>query len=123
MNRVRCRACQGTYTTMLPDGSTYYHVCPPLSHAEVAAAVAAGTITLPKGESLDDALDRREYPRPDARNENLTTTSAAAAARALVAAAVLDRAGAAQVERHPVEMIAAGAGVDELPDDPAKGVL
>lgn len=41
----RCRACGGVYEPV-QDGVSYFHVCPPLSAAEVAAAIDAGKIAV-----------------------------------------------------------------------------
>ena len=32
--RLRCRACLGTYQSLDAKGYEYYHACPPLSEAE-----------------------------------------------------------------------------------------
>jgi hypothetical protein len=89
----QCKACGGVYESMLPDGMEYYHVCPPLSGAALAAAVDAGAVTLTKGQAatlararafdkvnpppLDGVsqevleLGRLAVSRPNARNENV----------------------------------------------------
>lgn len=69
--RVECLSCGGTYDDVLPDGMQYFHVCPPLGRVELQAAVTAGRVTLPDGENADQAYERRSYPRPQARNENI----------------------------------------------------
>jgi len=47
--RVECLTCRGVYNTDLPDGTRYFHACPPLP-------------------AFGGAPSR---PRPDARNENI----------------------------------------------------
>ena len=71
MNQWQCQACGGVYTDLLPDGLRYFHVCPPLSRPELAAAEAAGRIAFPPGETVDDALSRRVYVRQSHRDENV----------------------------------------------------
>lgn len=71
---LRCQSCGATYASELPDGTQYFHACPPLSRGELKAAVDAGTIVLPKGETVDDAHTRRAYERPNKRDENLKGT-------------------------------------------------
>ena len=76
----RCNACQGTYQTTLPDGTRYFHRCPPLSLPELTAAVAAGKVVLPGAETPVQAIAKRIYERANARDENLASTSADAPA-------------------------------------------
>lgn len=68
---VRCLSCGGTYAPILADGMQYFHVCPPLTRAELEAAVHAGALTLPKGETVDEAHARRAYERVNKRDENI----------------------------------------------------
>lgn len=71
MARVQCVACGGTYDDVQADGLRYFHVCPPLSSTELAAAVKAGRVELPAGETAEDAVARRVYQRAGARDENV----------------------------------------------------
>jgi len=77
----QCKACGGIYNPVLADGSAYFHACPPLSAAELAAAVLAGQVVLPIDprtnlpETADVAVTRRTYPRANAVNENLGANS------------------------------------------------
>jgi len=48
MSMYQCGSCGGTYSDTCPDGSLYFHVCPPLGIDAAGNAV----------------------PRPNARNEN-----------------------------------------------------
>jgi len=72
---TKCNACGGVYDTAQPDGTSYFHRCPPLSHSELDAAVKAGKVQLPAGETVDDAILRRTYERGNMRDENLVATS------------------------------------------------
>lgn len=74
---VQCKTCGGTYAPTLADGLQYFHRCPPLSAAELTAAVAAGKVVLPLGETPDVAILRRVYERANLRDENLVDTTAA----------------------------------------------
>jgi hypothetical protein len=105
---VQCRACGGVYAPILPDGLRYFHACPPLSAHELAAAVAAGTVVLPKGETPDQAVHRRTYPRPGARDENID--------RAKATAARDDRGTRTVGVNDEAMMKAPGAGVLEVAD-------
>jgi hypothetical protein len=77
---VTCKACGGTYESVLTDGTIYFHRCPPLSSAELAAAVAKGLIVLPLLETPDVAVSRRTYERANLRDENLQATLGAGSA-------------------------------------------
>lgn len=113
MATLQCRTCGGIYDDTTADGLRYYHACAPLSPAEVAAAVQAGTIRLRAGETLETAIASRVFARPVARDENIDLVKVAAARepdgrrRAGVTDAALIK--------------AAGAGVDVLPDAPRDG--
>lgn len=72
---VKCNACGGTYEPVLLDGMEYFHRCPPLSVVELAAAIAAGKVALPVGETPDVAVTRRIYERTNARDENIVVDS------------------------------------------------
>lgn len=67
--RLECLTCHGTYEPVTADGNQYFHVCPPLSVAELGKAVAEQRVTLPPGESLEDAHGRRVYERAEKRDE------------------------------------------------------
>jgi len=73
----QCRSCGGTYEPIQADGSLYFHACPPLSGAELKAAVDAGKVTLPidpvtnAPETVDVAVSRRVYERFNKRDENI----------------------------------------------------
>ncbi len=96
----KCHTCGATYLPIQRDGTTYFHRCSPLSAAELAAAVAAGKVSLPEGETADDAVLNRTYERHNARNENLPSTA----------------------EQHGGKLLAAGAGVSDI-GEPADVVV
>lgn len=100
--RLRCNACGGEYDDVLPDGMQYFHVCPPLSVGELEAAVAAGKVQLPAGETAADAVTRRTYERANKRDETVEPSP--------------DRDKPGRPKR-------AGAGVTRLPDRPSPIVV
>lgn len=71
---LKCSSCGGVYPDVLADGTSYFHRCPPLSRVELDAAVKAGKVQLPAGETVDDAIMRRTYERGNLRDENLKAT-------------------------------------------------
>lgn len=71
---TQCKACLGTYSPVQPDGTQYFHRCPPLSAVELDLAVKAGKVTIPNGETADIAVARRTYERAGLRDENLPGT-------------------------------------------------
>jgi len=77
MDMVKCLTCGGVYSPVLPDGLPYFHVCPPLSAVELAAAVAGGKVALPIDpvtllpETPAVAVARRTYERATKRDENV----------------------------------------------------
>jgi hypothetical protein len=68
---IKCLSCGGVYNPVGPDGLAYYHVCPPLSAAELRAAVLQLKVVLPVGETADDAIQRRIYLRQQRRDETI----------------------------------------------------
>lgn len=66
---LKCKSCGGTYAALLPDGTEYYHACPPLSVAELRTALENKTLTLPLRDAarLSDAMiaDNRDPLPPD----------------------------------------------------------
>lgn len=72
---VQCISCRGAYEPIQPDGTRYFHVCPPLSVVELDAAVKGGKVKLPAGETPDDAIIRRVYERLNKRDENVPSTA------------------------------------------------
>jgi len=99
---LKCNACGGTYQPVQPDGTQYFHVCPPLSAPELAAKVAAGKLSLPALETADEAVARRTYERANKRDETV------------IAAPTRDKAGTLKT---------AGAGVTVVADPPAAVVV
>jgi hypothetical protein len=43
---VKCGSCGGIYRRRLPDGSEYFHACPPLSAWELKQAIANKSVAL-----------------------------------------------------------------------------
>lgn len=68
---LQCTACGGKYNPTNADGTAYFHACPPLSAGELQAAVTAGKVVLPGGETAAIAVQQRRYERLQARNENI----------------------------------------------------
>lgn len=73
---LKCKACGGVFQPVQGDGTQYFHACPPLSAAELDAAVIGGKVVLPIGETVSDAIGRRIYERANKRDENLISTLA-----------------------------------------------
>ena len=92
----QCLSCGGIYEPVQADGLEYYHRCPPLSAAELEAAVKDGRVELPDGETPDIAVRRRTYERVNARDENRPSIR----------------------PKDPDAIKAEGAGVIELEPDP-----
>lgn len=74
---TQCRSCGGIYESVQADGILYFHACPPLSAAEVDRAVKDGRVTLPPGETPEEAVARRTYERANKRDENRLSTAEA----------------------------------------------
>lgn len=82
MATMRCNSCRGEYPDNLPDGTLYFHACPPFSEAEVIpqAVLAAADVLRAAGKPdaeiravITSAPEFQQVgkPRPDARNENV----------------------------------------------------
>lgn len=71
---VKCLTCGGVYHDLLPDGTRYFHACPPLSDAEIKAQLALN----PDDTKLTPAelaqLKAAPRARPNARDENVPST-------------------------------------------------
>lgn len=91
---LQCVSCGGTYDDVLADGCQYFHVCPPLSFAELQAAVTDRRVVLGEKETVEEAYVARPYLRADARNEN---------------------ADPRPTHGRPSPIVAEGKGVRELP--------
>lgn len=105
---VQCLSCGGRYEPIGADGVPYAHVCPPLSAFELDAAVTAGKVVLPKGETVDDAVLRRVYRRKNARDERAAPRAQATDPPAIVSAGK----GVTPVSRADVPADAAPVLVD-----------
>jgi hypothetical protein len=107
---VECLSCGGRYEPLQADGTLYFHRCPPLSLPELKAAIDSGRVKLPKGETPEDAIERRVYERVDRRDENRATTREADAdtpAREGRGTREVD--DAADVDARPVDVAAVDA--------------
>ena len=71
MTRRRCNTCNGEYETQNPDGSDYYHACPPRRVLRVQHQDGTRETILP-GQLLQTDTVLRELlrPRPNFRDEN-----------------------------------------------------
>lgn len=61
MSKYQCNTCKGTYSDVQPDGTAYFHVCPPetVQHAVISVA---GVITTPeKRTPTDNVRDERPF--------------------------------------------------------------
>jgi hypothetical protein len=90
---LKCNVCGGTYNRTMPDGSQYFHACPPLSTAEIRDQLQQKTLqltpvqqkalddaakvdadpTVPKGDvsRYDQVLATLTIERPNKRDENI----------------------------------------------------
>lgn len=84
--RLECLTCHGTYDAVTADGNQYFHVCPPLSVAELKKAVEEQRVTLPPGENLEDAHGRRVYERAEKRDERPVPRTVGARTSTIIAA-------------------------------------
>jgi hypothetical protein len=108
---VKCNACGGIYDPIGIDGVAYFHVCPPLSVPELAAAIGAGKVAAPAGAAyvaFRAAVLAVEVPAPP---------DAVIQARYLQQTATYARTGArnenpkSTKEKDAGTMVSAGAGV------------
>lgn len=67
---TKCTTCSATYASLGPDNIRYFHACPPLSDAEVIAALGLN-VDRTKWTPLEQAsFAAAPRVRPNARNEN-----------------------------------------------------
>ena len=99
---VQCVSCGGRFEPIQTDGTQYFHRCPPLSRAELQAAVDAGAVVLPAKETVDDALAARTYERANLRDENLPSTKATDSGKRKA-----DGAGVVAVDAAPAVVVVA----------------
>lgn len=92
----RCNSCDGTYETVLADGTRYFHACPPIHRARVRRGLVEQVVDLADVLPTDDRLAEVFVARLNHRDENVqvvgTDTSGSA-----VTAPKADGAGAAEV--------------------------
>lgn len=66
-----CNTCHGRFNTQNPDGSDYYHACPPRRVLRVQHADGTRDTILPSQLLPDDIVLRELFrPRPNFRDEN-----------------------------------------------------
>jgi hypothetical protein len=97
----QCNTCGGTYVDVLPDGTRYFHACPPLAKWEIDQLIAAGQSPLTKAQQqqlatlqaipaplvvpqnyiapADAYLGTIAVERPNKRDENVDPVKVAAA--------------------------------------------
>lgn len=73
---VKCLTCNGLYLPMLPDGMKYFHACPPLSDAEVKAALTLDPDDAKLSPAQLSTVRAAPRARVNARDENVPTTNA-----------------------------------------------
>jgi len=72
--RIRCKCCLGEYDDVLADGMRYFHVCPPLSSAELRELLERDELALPDhlARGLAAAKERDEqFPVPEGAPTNV----------------------------------------------------
>lgn len=91
---LRCNVCQGEYAAVGLDGARYFHVCPPITRAQVVRDKA--TIVVDRTDVLptDTFVQLVTVPRPGGRDENVDPTKRDAQNRPLAKA---DGAGATKL--------------------------
>lgn len=67
---TQCVTCHGVYELMQRDGQRYFHACPPLSDAEVIAALGINVDRTKWSAADATAFAAAPRVRPNARNEN-----------------------------------------------------
>lgn len=68
---TKCTACGATYLPLLADGTRYFHVCPPLSDADVVAALGVPSDDAKQTPAHKAAIAAASRVRANARNENV----------------------------------------------------
>ena len=120
---LKCIACGGTYHPVQADGVRYFHVCPPPTRDQVAAAIKAGQIGYPPGTTSAD------FVAAAATSDEPTVSVEKLAADHWLTHHPLRRANhrdehVVAVDKDGHETIAAdGAGVTEVPGPPAVTVV
>jgi hypothetical protein len=72
MTRYICNTCGGEYNDVLPDGTLYFHACPPVPVHRVKRP--DGTIVTIEGNvspDLGEVVETTWKERPDKRDENV----------------------------------------------------
>lgn len=93
---LECQSCGGRYEQFLPDGTQYFHACPPLAVHEIKAFLAQTAYAIPAADRqrlkaaqdadaanpvkegelsrADQVLMSLTIERPNKRDENVLTT-------------------------------------------------
>jgi hypothetical protein len=71
MTYKRCKACGGIYSPIQPDGSAYFHACPPIVLVRIRRQDGTRA-TIPRDElqATDQVLRELMRDRPNRRDEN-----------------------------------------------------
>lgn len=75
MPKMRCNTCAGVYDSLLPDGTQYYHACPPLLMIAIDRAGARLEVAPGDVRGGDITIEQRFPDRPNKRDENVTIAS------------------------------------------------
>ena len=112
---TKCLACGGVYLGTQPDGTRYFHACPPaVRYVEIATG---RELTLTEAQAVTDGatIRREEFARPNARDENLTTTRIDSDDPAVKAARTAPKTASGDAQRVAVGLMkSAGAGVRDV---------
>ena len=114
-----CRTCGGTYEPTMPDGTEYYHACPPLAAHEIAAGLEDGSIRLSRADAARVQAARDEDVKNPVPDDQPTREQIAFAALTVERPNRRDE----NIQRvtvgddRPARIKAPGAGVTEVPGD------
>lgn len=74
---MKCGSCGGTYRRRMPDGTAYFHACPPLSVVELKDAIAKKAVALaPEDQARIDAAAQLDTVAPVKAGETSNTDRA-----------------------------------------------
>lgn len=83
--RKQCQSCRGEYSDTTADGALYFHACPPLSDAEIGAALKLPRDATKWSDEEKLAIAGADRRRQDARDENIDLSKVAALAEKHIA--------------------------------------
>jgi hypothetical protein len=72
---TKCNTCGGTYTSVQPDGSHYFHACAPIDNPAYQPDPKKGAVNL-----------QQTIERPNKRDENITGTDTVTSQPVMVSA-------------------------------------